>query len=201
MFYENFSIVDWKERHKVHNMAYTTQNAAYDLDLFDEELNQTSTAPKRREDDEQQRKTRKKKNTRAKVVTLPQEEIDKIRRRKHNPLKLILGGVSAAIVTFVIGIIIVGQVTLTELNQEIITAEHTLANTESIYIQNQMKVESTLSNAEIEKYATEVLGMTKASNAQKEFVALESGDKAEVSAHQDSNIFTQFFESLSNLWS
>ena len=182
-------------------MAYTTQNAAYDLDLFDEELNQTSTAPKRREDDEQQRKTRKKKNTRAKVVTLPQEEIDKIRRRKHNPLKLILGGVGAAIVTFVIGIIIVGQVTLTELNQEIITAEHTLANTESIYIQNQMKVESTLSNAEIEKYATEVLGMTKASNAQKEFVALESGDKAEVSAHQDSNIFTQFFESLSNLWS
>ena len=182
-------------------MAYTTQNAAYDLDLFDEELNQTSTAPKRMEDDEQQRKTRKKKNTRAKVVTLPQEEIDKIRRRKHNPLKLILGGVGAAIVTFVIGIIIVGQVTLTELNQEIITAEHTLANTESIYIQNQMKVESTLSNAEIEKYATEVLGMTKASNAQKEFVALESGDKAEVSAHQDSNIFTQFFESLSNLWS
>lgn len=43
--------------------------------------------------------------------------------------------------------------------------------------------------------------MTKASNAQKEFVALESGDKAEVSAQQDSNIFTQFFESLSNLWS
>ncbi len=182
-------------------MAYTHQNAAYDLDLFDEELNDTATAPKRRAGEEPQRKTRKKKNTRGKVVTLPQEELDKIRRRKHNPLKLILGGVSAAIVTFVIGVIIVGQVQLTELNQEIITAEHTLANTESIYIQNQMKVESTLSNAEIEKYATEVLGMTKASNAQKEFVALESGDKAEVSAHQDSNIFTQFFESLSNLWS
>ena len=64
-----------------------------------------------------------------------------------------------------------------------------------------MKVESNLSNAEIEKYATEVLGMTKASNAQKEFVALETDDKAEVSAQKDNNIFTQFFESLANLWS
>ena len=64
-----------------------------------------------------------------------------------------------------------------------------------------MKVESNLSNADIEKYASEVLGMTKASNAQKEFVALESGDKAEVSAPKDGNIITQFFESLSNLWS
>lgn len=182
-------------------MAYRTQNAAYDLSLFDEELNYTTAAPKRHQDEEPQKKSRKKQNSRNKVVTLPQEELDKIRRRRHNPVKLALGGVAAAIVTFVIGVIIVGQVQLTELNQQIISAEKTLADTESIYIQNQMKVETNLSNAEIEKYATEVLGMTKASNAQKEFVALESGDKAEVSARQDSNIITQFFESLSNLWS
>ena len=109
-------------------------------------------------------------------------------------------GIGAAIVTFVIGIIIVGQVQLTELNQDIITAEQTLADTESVLIQNQMKVESALSDAEIEKHAAEV-GMTKASNAQKEFVALENSDKAEVSEQKDGNIFTRFFESLGNLWS
>ena len=100
-----------------------------------------------------------------------------------------------------IGAIIVGQVQLTELNQKIISAQETLADTQSIYTQNQMKLEASLSNAEIEKHATEVLGMTKASNAQKEFVSIESGDKAEVSAQKGENIFTQFIESIKNLWS
>ena len=182
-------------------MAIGTQNAAYDLNLFDEEVNFSTAAPKRRTDEETQRQGRKKQRRRAQVVTLPEEELNKIRRRKHSPVKLTLGAVGAAIVTFVIGVIIVGQVQLTELNQQIITAEKTLADTESICIQNQMKVETSHSHAEIEKYATEVLGMTKASNAQKEFVALESSDKAEVSEQKDTNSFVRLFESLSNLWS
>ncbi len=182
-------------------MANTKYDAAYDLSLFDEELSYSSAAPKRRGEEEPERKTGKKQSSRNKVVTLPEDELVKIRRRKHNPLKLAIGSVAAAAVTFIIGVIIVGQVQLTELNQKIISAEETLADTESIYIQNQMKVETTLSKAEIEKYVTEVLGMTKASNAQKEFVTLESGDKAEVSAQKDGNIITRFFESLSNLWS
>lgn len=64
-----------------------------------------------------------------------------------------------------------------------------------------MKVEANLSNAEIEEYVQEELGMTKASNAQKEFVTLESGDKAEVSSQREENIFTKFIESIKNLWS
>ncbi len=182
-------------------MAYRNHDAAYDLNLFDDEFNFSTAAPKREIDNEPQRQGRKKPIRRNKVVKLPEEELNRIRRRKHSPVKIALGAVGAGVVTFVIGVIIVGQVQLTELNQKIITAEKTLADTESIYIQNQMKVESNLSNAEIEKYATEVLGMTKASNAQKEFVALETDDKAEVSAQKDNNIFTQFFESLANLWS
>lgn len=182
-------------------MAYTTHNAAYDLSLFDEELSYSTAAPKRQEEEATERRTRKKQSNRNNLVSLPEDELTKIRRRKHNPLKLAVGSVAAAVVTFIIGVIIVGQVQLTELNQKIISAQETLADTESIYIQNQMKVETKLSNAEIEKYATEVLGMTKASNAQKEFVAMENSDKAEVSAQKDGNIVTRFFESLSNLWS
>ena len=181
-------------------MAYTNQNAAYDLSLFDDELSYSAAAPKRQYDDEEQHRGKKKQSQRNKVVKLPESELMKNRRRKHNPVKLILGGIGAAIVTFVIGVIIVGQVQLTELNQEIISAEKTLADTESVLVQNKMKVESTLSNAEIEKHAAEV-GMTKASNAQKEFVALENSDKAEVSEQSDGNIFTRFFDSLGNLWS
>ena len=100
----------------------------------------------------------------------------------------------------IIGFIIVGQVQLTELNQQIITAQKSLADTQSIYTQNQMKLEANLSKAEIEKHAAES-GMTKASNAQKEFVSLEGSDKAEVSVQKEENIFTRFIESIKNLWS
>lgn len=182
-------------------MAYSNPNAAYDLSLFDDDLRYSAAAPRRHRADEEQQQHKKRQNRKGEVVQLPTEELNKIRRRKHNPFKIAAGAVGAGIVTFVIGVIIVGQVELTELNQKIITAEKKLADTESIYIQNQMKVETAHTKAEIEKYATEVLGMTKASNTQKEFVALETDDKAEVSNQQDTNIFTRFLESLSSLWS
>lgn len=182
-------------------MSYDNRNEAYDLSLFDESANASSAAalPQRKEQQEQKR--RKKLHNGSKIVTLPEEELQKIRRRKHNPLKLTLGSLGGAAVAVVIGIIIVGQVQLTELNQQIINAKTTLANTQSVYTQNQMKVESKLSTTEIEKYAEGVLGMSKASNTQKEFVTLSGGDKAEVSAKKNENIFTQFIDSLKNLWS
>jgi hypothetical protein len=64
-----------------------------------------------------------------------------------------------------------------------------------------MKVEANLSSSAIEEYAESVLGMTKASNTQKEFVSLSGGDKAEVSSQTDENLFTQFIDSIQNLWS
>ena len=182
-------------------MAYGTQNAAYDLSLFDEELNYSTAAPKRQELDEPQRQGRKKQNSRNKVVTLPEEELNKIRRRKHNPLKLALGAVGAAVVAFVIGIILVEQVQLTELNQQIITAEESLRNAQSTYTQNQMAIQSKLSTNEIENYAKEKLGMSKAENAQKEYVSLSKGDKAEISENANQNFFQKIINAFTGLWS
>lgn len=184
-------------------MAYENRNAAYDLSLFDDSSSYTlgSATPERHKKDAHKKDVSKKTGKVNKVVALPQDELNKIRRRKHNPLKLAVGSIGGLSVALVIGLIIVGQVQLTELNQEIISAKATLADCQSIYTQNQMKVESKLSNAEVEEYAENVLGMTKASNAQKEFVALSSGDKAEVTAKKSGNLFTQFVESIKNLWS
>ena len=184
-------------------MAYYSHNhnLAYDFTLFEEPYDNRNTARLRKNKSEDAAVSEGGAGSNQSITRTTIKKRNKTSRRKRNIGRIAFGVILGIAVMAMIASIIHGQVQLTELNQEIITAEHTLANTESIYIQNQMKVESTLSNAEIEKYATEVLGMTKASNAQKEFVALESGDKAEVSAHQDSNIFTQFFESLSNLWS
>lgn len=181
-------------------MAYNG-TAAYDLNLFDEDISfyNSSAAPKRRSDDLHKQSNKKK--SKAKVLTIEEDDLNKIRRRKHTPLKLALGSLCGAVAAVIIGFIIVGQVQLTELNQEIINAEALLADSQSVYTQNQMKLESKLTNDQIESYAEDVLGMTKASNAQKEFVALSIGDKAEVSVEDNGNVFTQFFDSISNLWS
>lgn len=182
-------------------MAYENRNAAYDLSLFDDgnEYVSGSAVPKRKEEIHKKQVKRKRKNN---VVRLPKEELQKNRRRRHNKLKIALGTAGGVAAALVIGIIIVGQVRLTELNQEVITAKETLANAQSVYTQTQMKLESKLSTSDIEKYAENTLGMTKATNTQKEFVTLAGGDKAEVSAAQESdNIFSQFWSSVQNLWS
>lgn len=171
-------------------MAYENRNAAYDLSLFDDSSDYVpgSAAPERKEEVHKKQERKRRKNN---VVSLPKEELQKNRRRRHNKFKIALGTVSGAAATIIIGIIIVGQVRLTELNQEVITAKETLANAQSVYTQTQMKLESKLSTSDIEKYAEDTLGMTKATNTQKEFVTLADGDKAEVSASQENdNLFT-----------
>ena len=166
-------------------------NAAYQLDMF-----RDNTAPKLPKED----KTEKHKQD-NKVVTLPREELIKIRRRKHNPFKLFVGSVAAFVVTVIIGAIIVGQVQLTEVNQQIITAEETLRNSQSAYTQNQMALQSKLSTSEIEKYAQDKLGMSKAENVQKEYVSLSEGDKAEISENANRNFFQKIIDAITGLWS
>lgn len=184
-------------------MAYNSKSAAYDLSLFDDESVYTDgTAAPKREKESVHKKNKKADRAKAnKVVKLPEDELNKIRRRRHNPLKLVLGSLGGAAVAFVVGIIIVGQVQLTELNDRIVEAQGILANAQSVYTENEMKVEAGLSGSAIEEYAENNLGMTKASNAQKEFVSLSGGDKAEVFSQNDENIFTQFLDSIANLWS
>lgn len=169
-------------------MTYENRNAAYNLDLFKD--NTARELPK-----EEKRKRQNK------VVSLPQEALVKIRRRKHNPLKLFVGGVASALITVIVAAIIIGQAQLTELNQEIITAQETLANSQSTYTQLQMAVQSKLSTSEIESYAENTLGMSKAENAQKEFLSLSEGDKAEISEDANQNFFQKIINALTGLWS
>lgn len=171
-------------------MAYEN-NAAYQFDMF-----RDNTAPELPKEN----KTEKHKQD-NKVLTLPREELIKIRRRKHNPFKLFVGSVAAAVVTIIIGAIIVGQVQLTEVNQQIIAAEETLRNTQSSYTQNQMALQSKLSTSEIEKYAQDKLGMSKAENVQKEYVSLSEGDKAEISENANRNFFQKIIDAITGLWS
>ncbi len=160
---------------------------AYNLEMF--RSNAAEKLPK------------KKHNNKSKVVKIPQDDINRIRRRRHNPLSVLLGATAAVVVAIIISAIIVGRVQLTELNQQIINAKEDLSNANSTYTQVQMAIQSKLSTSEIEKYASEKLGMSKAENAQKEFVSLSEGDKAEISEDANQNFFQKIINAITGLWS
>lgn len=175
------------------NGTYFNTDRDYDLSLFESEGNaarKKKAAPKTR--------VRTKSNN---VIELGVPEFDKSQRRKHNVGSIVMGFVCAAVIVLCVGFIIKGQVELTELNQEIAEAKVTLEETKSEYTQMQAKMESSFSTAAIEKYAREELGMSKATNQQKEYISLSEGDKAEVYTQKESNIFTEIGELLGSLWS
>lgn len=174
-------------------MSYNNRNAAYDLSLFE-----STAVPLEKEPEKKKSNNQKAKNN---VVKISNEQIYTIRKRRHNPLKLAVGVVFGAVVTFVIATIIQGQVQLTELSKEIASANKELSIQQSIYTEMQMKANATLSPSVIDEYAVNKLGMTKAINSQKEFVNLSEGDKAEITQTQNDNIFTTIANAIAGLWS
>lgn len=172
-------------------MAYDNTGAAYDLNLFKD-----STAKQLPKEKEVRRVKQK-----NKVVTISEEQLYHVRRRKHNPFKIIIGGLSGAVITVIVATIIMGQVQLTELTRQINATKSELLVSNSTYTQLQMGIQSKLSTSEIEAYAENTLGMTKAENAQKEFVSLSEGDKAELSSDANKNFFQKIIEAITGLWS
>ena len=172
-------------------MAYNQRDTAYDLSLFEDS---SSAAPVLPEVPEKQSK----KNN---VVRITQKQIEKVRRRKHNYFKLAMGVTFAASVMVVVIAIIVGQVQLTELNSKISAAQDDLSIKQSINTQMEMDVNAALSTTVVEDYAQNTLGMSKATNAQKEFVNLSEGDKAEVIQEVKGNIFQSIAQAFTGLWS
>ena len=174
------------------NGFYMDADRGYDLSLFESEGNAA------RKKKAAVRKPQAKKNN---VIELNMPEYDKAERRKHNIGSIVLGFVCAAVITLCVGFIIKGQVELTELNQQIASAQVKLEETKSEYTQMQAKMEASLSTAAIEKYAQEHLGMSKATAQQKEYISLAEGDKAEVYLQKKSNVFTEMGDFFSSLWS
>jgi len=107
----------------------------------------------------------------------------------------------ALAVVVVVGMIIHGQVQLTELNQQIANANRSLEEKQSLYTQIEMKVDASVSTAVVEDFAKKKLGMSKVANSQKEFVSLSQGDKVEITKSEDKGVIEALAEAISSLWS
>ncbi|MBQ8001449.1 MAG: septum formation initiator family protein [Ruminococcus sp.] len=172
--------------------TYGTTDRGYDLSLFETQGTAArKTAPAKQT----------KKQPKAKVVKLPEHNFDKAQRRKHNFASLAVGAVVMLVIVAIVGVIIHGYAQVSELNEQIAEAQIVLEHRQSEYIQMSAKVEASLSTAAVEEYARTQLGMTKATNQQKEYISLSQGDKAVVYSDTESNVFTEIGDFFESLWS
>ena len=172
--------------------AYMTASRDYDLGLFET----SGTAAKKSTP-----KKAKKRQVTNNIVELPDVTPEAGQRRKHNVVSLVFGFVIASIIVVVVGMMIHGRVQLAELNQEIALAKAQLENSRSEYVQLQAKVDASLSTATVEEYARTQLGMSKATNQQKQYISLADSDKAEIFAEDEGTVFDEMGEYLGSMLS
>lgn len=174
-------------------MAYEYRNLAYDLRLFEEEeiLDSAVETPKKKDAKHQPKKVKQN------IDVEKNKTIKKVKRRKNNFFSISCAVVLAVLIVVVVGLIIHGQVQLTELNQQISAAQKDLEEQQSLYTQLQMKVDASISTAVVEKYAQEKLSMSKASNSQKEFISLSKGDKVEIADKKGNTVFDSIADAFS----
>ncbi len=169
-------------------MAFDKKNVAYDLSLFEATSDvKTSKTSYRRKNNN--------------VVNIPEENLNKVHKRKINPAKLISSIMISVIVTGAIALIIQGQVELTELNQQISNATELKADLESLNTQTRMKVESKYTPTLVESYALNELDMQKVDSYQKDYIRFSQGDKAELSGEESESVFDTISNYISELWS
>lgn len=163
-------------------------NKAYDFSMFE---------PKPRESVQPERRVQK-----NNVISLPEKELEKNRRPKLHPFKMLSFFLALFITVGTVGMLIYGQVQMTELTEKINTANKSLAESESVYTQLQMKSAAELSLDTVEDYATNELGMQKIEKNQVEYIGISGEDQGEVlNDFGNDNIFTSIWNWLQELLS
>jgi len=168
-------------------MAHSSE--AYDFTLFESRVDNTAAAvqPKKKE--------APKKNIRENIVELPEKKLRQNSRKKIKPLKAVVMTVSFALVFATFLAVVYNQVRLTELTDEISLSTTKLEEAKSIGVLLQMQASEKMSSEEIEKYAKEVLGMTKVGDSQITFVNPTQDDHGVVLSEGTGSSF------WGNIWS
>ena len=159
------------------------RSEAYDLSLFE---------PKRQELPASGQKNN--------VIKLTQEQLDKSRRVKIQPLHALATFLSMAVVVGIVGSVVYGQAQLNELTDQINTAQAELSEAQSTYTQLKMKSDLRLSLDTVEEYAKDTLGMRRISQEQVVCISLSSGDKGEV-LQEDGSVLGSLWNWIQNLLS
>ena len=149
-------------------------NLAYDFSLFEER--NTNTAPELEPQIEEQPQQ-------GAVVELPEQpghQPEPGKRPKPSPLKVLAGSLCFAVL-FGTGITAVySEVQLTELSEEISKVQTQLEEAQSLEVQLNMQAAQLMTDAQVENYAVQQLGMGKLAGSQVVYMHVAQQDKGRV---------------------
>lgn len=121
---------------------------------------------------------------RENVVELPQQrphhEPEQRRRPKRSLLKMAAAMLSFTLVFTASFTAVYSEVQLTELNEKINIAKSDLEEAESLQVQLTMQAAQKMTDAQVEQYAVEQLGMGKLSSSQVVYLHVAQQDKGTV---------------------
>lgn len=120
------------------------------------------------------------------IIELPGQLLRQSRRKRVKPLRAVAAAVGVLMICGVLGTVIHGQVQLTELNEEILTATAQLSEAQSVELQLQYAADQNMSTAQLEEYASEQLGMQKINPGQITYIGLADGNTGTVVRDVDS---------------
>ena len=176
---------------------------AYDFELFEEKeyvraAGSTAAAPLRRystrNDTGAVRTARHSKS--ENVITPPQKTWKNAGRRRIHPFRALMWAVCFCAIMGLVVSMVYGQVQLTELTNNV-NAEVTLlneANTMEIYLNTKTLSQYDLS--EVERYATQSLGMSKISESQITYVNLADEDVGTVLLETETSGLTSLLNTI-----
>ncbi len=155
-------------------MALRNRTEAYDLSLFEtrpltvEVGGQTKAKPAQK----QQRRNN--------IIELPQDQVEKNRRRGLQPLRAVAVVFTLALMLTIVGSVVFNQVQLNELTTQIASAQQQLAEQESVHTQLQMEANSAMTLSDVEAFAQDQLDMHKVGKNQVTYITLTEGDQGKV---------------------
>lgn len=158
--------------------AHRNQSEAYDLSLFE-------------------------KKTPKLVALKPNKKALKAEKRKAR-IQSFLNAAAVALSTLVIvgvlALMLTNRAQLTELNRQISTKEEELQTLQDEYKSIANDLASKTSAQEVEKYATEVLGMQKAESGQIQYITVNGEDIAEVTGDNGTSWLEQIVHTVSEFF-
>ena len=159
------------------------RSEAYDLSLFE---------PKRQELPASGQKNN--------VIKLTQEQLDKSRRVKIQPLHALATFLSMAVVVGIVGSVVYVQAQLNELTDQINTTTQQLEEAQSTEIQLNMEASQKMNGAAVEEYATNELGISKVVSDQVTYVDVAQEDAGTVVRQATGDSFWEKMWSTVRSW-
>lgn len=162
------------------------KNTAYDFSLFEPSVKEQQAKPKNKDN----------------IIKISEEQLQASRRKKYNPLAVVLSVFCAFVVLTVVSTMVYSQARLTELTSQITAANKSLEEQQSMNIQLSMKLENEYSLRTVEDYAKNTLGMKTTEAHQIDYISLSEGDKAEIRQDvKERNLLDKIGDTISDLFS